>query len=136
MTNEICISIILPCFNVDNYIQRAYESILNQSFKNWEAIFVDDGSTDNTPRELLAISKSDSRVTVVRQENSGRGITRNNGSELAKGKYLYFMDPDDEIEKDALELLYQNSEQTNSEITISGYRELDAVNKNEKIGVY
>lgn len=132
MKNEVCISIILPCYNVGDYIQRAYESISSQSFEKWEAIFVDDGSTDNTSKKLSEISKNDSRVQIIRQKNSGRGITRNNGAELAKGKYLYFMDPDDEIEKDALNILYQNSEQTNSEITISGYTEIDIVNKNEK----
>lgn len=129
---EIEVSIILPCFNIENFVKRAYQSILSQTIKNWEAIFVDDGSYDNTIDKLLEIKKKDNRVKIIQQKNLGSGIARNTGAAMAQGKYLYFMDPDDEIKESTLEILLNSAENMNLEMVICGYQEIDVISKNTK----
>lgn len=127
--DEINISIVLPCFNVENFVERAYQSITSQTISNWEAIFVDDGSNDNTYNKLIKIQKNDNRIKVIQQKNSGSGAARNRGAESAQGKFIYFMDPDDELKKNTLEILINTAEKTDSEMVICGYQEIDIVNK-------
>lgn len=129
---ETRVSIILPCFNVEDFIERTYKSIISQTINSWEAIFVDDGSSDNTYVELLKIQKKDSRVKVIQKKNAGSGVARNKGAEVAQGKFLYFMDPDDELKINTLEILVDTAENTNSEMVICGYQEIDIVNKSTK----
>lgn len=129
---EIMVSIILPCFNVENFITRTYQSIKSQTISSWEAIFVDDGSNDNTTNELIRIQNKDKRIKIIQQKNAGSGAARNRGAEAAKGKFLYFMDPDDELKKNTLEILVNTAEKTDSELTICGYQEIDVINKNTK----
>ncbi len=92
------ISVILPCYNVENYIKRGLNSILSQSYENWEAILVDDGSIDATGKICDEYAIKDSRFVVVHKKNGGVSEARNVGIDKAVGKYLYFMDPDDWIE--------------------------------------
>lgn len=129
---EIKVSIILPCFNVGHFINRTYQSIKFQTISSWEAIFVDDGSNDNTTNELIQIQNKDKRIKIIQQKNAGSGAARNRGAEVAQGNFLYFMDPDDELKKNTLELLINTAEKNDSELTICGYQEIDVVNKNVK----
>lgn len=126
--NQIEISIILPCFNVEEFVERTYKSICSQKGVNFEAIFVDDGSSDGTSEKLVQICDVDKRVKIIRQSNFGSGIARNTGAKASEGKYLYFMDPDDELKEGTLKVLLDEASKQNSEITICGYEEVDIVN--------
>lgn len=101
------ISVVVPCYNVDQYIRRGLNSILAQSFQNWEAILVDDGATDSTGEICEEYVEKDSRFHVIHQENQGVSCARNNGMKEAKGELLYFMDPDDWIEPNCFERCFE-----------------------------
>ena len=90
------VSVIIPCYNHAHYLCRAVQSVLAQTYADWEAIIVDDGSTDNT-REV-ATRFSDPRVRYIYQENRGLSAARNTGISAAQGSYLAFLDADDELE--------------------------------------
>ena len=98
-------SIVIPAYNVEAYLDECLGSVAAQSFGDWEAIVVDDGSTDGTGRLAEVWAGKDERIRVVRQENKGLSAARNAGIELARGEYLLFLDGDDWLEKDALEVL-------------------------------
>ncbi len=100
------ISIIIPCYNVEKYINRCLDSIIKQTFTDWEAICVDDGSPDNCGKILDEYAKKDSRITVIHQQNQGLSMARNNGKAVAKGDYIYFLDSDDFIHPQMLEIAY------------------------------
>ncbi|MBP3280386.1 MAG: glycosyltransferase, partial [Butyrivibrio sp.] len=97
------LSIVIPVYNGGKYIQQCYEGIASQSFKDWEAIFVDDGSFDDSPSILDGIATSDSKVTVIHKENGGTATARNAGLDAASGRYITFLDCDDEIKSDMYE---------------------------------
>ena len=99
---NIQISIIIPIYNVEKYIRKCVDSILNQSFKSFELILIDDGSDDKSGEICDEYSKCDSRVRVIHKENTGSANSRNIGIKEAKGKYICFVDSDDWIEKDML----------------------------------
>lgn len=101
------ISIILPVFNVGKYVDRCLESICKQSYENIEIIFVNDGSDDDSGEIGKAWTRRDSRIIYCEQRNRGQGAARNYGIELAKGEYVMFIDPDDWIEYDCVEILYK-----------------------------
>lgn len=94
------ISIIMPCYNAGKYIKEAIEFVLNQSYKDWELIVVNDGSTDESLS--VAESFSDKRIHIYSQTNSGACVARNKGIKMAMGEYLKFLDADDILEKDCL----------------------------------
>lgn len=98
------ISIIMPVYNKEKYIKKAIESILNQTFKDWEMLIIDDGSTDDS----LAVCRifEDPRIHVISTENSGVSHARNIGVDKAQGEYLTFVDGDDYLAADYLENLY------------------------------
>ena len=96
------ISIIVPVFNVEKYLCKCIESILRQSFKNWELILIDDGSTDESGRICDEYSKKDNRVKVIHQDNKGVSASRNIGLINSKGEYICFIDSDDYVEDDYL----------------------------------
>ena len=96
------ISVIIPCYNVEKYLNECLDSIITQSFDDIEIICVDDGSTDNTPNILKEYERLDSRVKLFFQENKGVGAARNKGLSHASGNYIYFADSDDYLEKNAL----------------------------------
>lgn len=98
MTN-ILISVIIPVFNAEKYLDECIKSILNQSEKNIEIIIIDDGSTDNSYKICLKYQKEDKRIKIFRQENKGVSSARNLGIQNSLGKYLYFMDADDVLNK-------------------------------------
>lgn len=100
--SNVMVSVIMPVYNVEQYIDRAVASVLSQSFQDFEIILSDDGSTDSSGILCDHYAAMDSRIKVLHHENSGVGPARNAGLQIAKGKYIYFMDPDDSIEKDLL----------------------------------
>ena|GEM_PF-6568812 len=103
--NSALISIIIPAYNTAPYIHRAIGSSLRQTHKNIEIIIVDDGSTDDTLRVANYFAGTDSRIRVFTQKNAGVSAARNHGIDKAKGEYIYFLDSDDWLEDDAIELL-------------------------------
>ena len=111
------ISIIVPVYNVEKYLNKCVDSILNQTFKEFELILVDDGSPDNSGAICDQYAKKDSRVKVIHKENGGLSSARNAGIEVAQGKYLGFIDSDDYIAEDMYEILYQNIKKYNADIS-------------------
>ena len=115
------ISVITPVYKVENYLRKCIDSILNQSFDDFELIIVDDGSPDNCGAIADDYKDKDSRVKVIHKENGGAPSARNEGIKIAKGKYLYFPDSDDWIEENYLEELYKLAVSNDANLVISGY---------------
>lgn len=113
---DIKISVVVPCYNVEQYIRRGLDSILAQTFQNWEAILVDDGATDSTGEICDEYAKKDSRFRVIHQENQGVSCARNNGMKEATGELLYFIDSDDWIEPNCFERCFETYERHNCDI--------------------
>lgn len=122
---EALISIIIPCYNAEKYVHYCIESVLQQTYKNWECLLINDGSRDKTLSILKEYSVKDSRFEVFDQENRGLSATRNVGIENAIGDYLFFLDSDDLITKNALqnyvnELDPENDLITGITVTVNG----------------
>lgn len=115
------VSVILPIYNVEKYLNRCVKSIVNQSYKNLEIILVDDGSPDNCPTLCEDWAKRDSRIKVVHKENAGLGYARNTGIENATGDYICFFDSDDYIALDAIEKAYSLAAKEKSDIVVFGF---------------
>lgn len=111
------ISIIMPVYNVSNYLQNAINSIENQTFEDVEVICVNDGSTDNSLEVLNKIKKDYDKLVIVNQENAGPGIARNTGIDYATGEYIAFLDSDDIfLDEDALEKMYNSAKENNADM--------------------
>ena len=95
MDNNILVSVILPVYNAQKYLEEAIESIINQTYTNFEFIIIDDGSGDNSLNIINKYQKQDSRILVITRENKGLVYTLNEGINQAKGKYIARMDADD-----------------------------------------
>lgn len=100
------ISIIMPVYNNEKYFPNAVQSVMDQSFSDWELIIVDDGSTDNTPKIADEFAKRDTRIRVIHQENQRTYASVNNGTEIAEGKYVFMFNSDDLLNKDALRKIH------------------------------
>ena len=103
------ISVVIPIYNVEKYLQRCVDSVLNQTLRDLEIILVDDGSPDKCPLICDQYAKKDSRVFVIHKKNGGLASARNAGMKAATGTYLFFLDSDDWIDLDGLELLYNTA---------------------------
>jgi glycosyltransferase involved in cell wall biosynthesis len=112
------LSIIVPVYKVEQYIHKCVDSILAQTFTDFELILVNDGSPDNCGEICDEYSKKDNRIKVIHKENGGLSTARNAGLDLAKGDYVGFVDSDDWIESDMYELLYKMCENNNCDIAI------------------
>lgn len=117
-------SIIIPVYNVEKYLFDCLDSVRNQTFADWEAICVDDGSTDDSAIVLEAYANKDGRMKVVTQANGGLSAARNAGLRQAKGDYVLFLDSDDWLERNALEVLSQNLDDEDM-LCFSGRRYFD-----------
>ena len=115
------LSIIMPVYNSKKKIRRSVNSILEQTYKDFELIIVNDGSTDNTEKVLNVLSKRDKRIKVFTQENKGPGAARNKGLENAKGKYIGFVDADDWIEKNIYKELLEVIKHKSCEVAMCDY---------------
>lgn len=115
------ISIIVPVYNVESYLVRCIDSILNQSFRNFELILVNDGSTDDSLNICKKYLNIDKRIKLISQANKGLSAARNTGLKYASGDYICFVDSDDFVEKDYLLLLLKSIEKYNSDISMCEY---------------
>lgn len=120
------ISVIVPVYNVEEYLDECVESIVNQTYQDIEIILVDDGSPDNCPQMCDAWEKKDKRVKVIHQKNGGISAARNAALDIACGEYIYFVDSDDFIEATALEYLHKLIVEYNVPMVIGGYRRISA----------
>lgn len=118
------ISVIVPCYNVEKYVAECLKSIVEQSYEHLEIIVVNDGSTDNTDREILPFLE-DKRVRYIVQENQGLSGARNTGLDNMKGEYVCFVDSDDFIHPDFVKTLYQNLAENEADIAICDYYEFE-----------
>mgnify|MGYP001052153526 CR=1 FL=1 len=116
-------SIIIPVFNVEVYLNQCLDSIVNQSFSDFEVICINDGSTDNSLDILNNYAKKDNRFKVFTQENQGQGTARNKALDLAQGQYVLFIDPDDWIESDTFKNLLNAYQITKSDVIEFNYKE-------------
>ena len=119
--NNPLISIIIPVYNVEKYLDRCIESIVNQTYKNLEIILIDDGSTDNSPQICDKWGEKDNRIKVIHKENEGVSSARNIGLDSANGTYIGFVDSDDYIDKQMYKLLLESIHKNNSNIAICNY---------------
>lgn len=101
------ISVIIPVYNVEKYLVRCLDSVLGQTFKDFEVICVNDGSPDKSGEILSEYSKKDNRITVITQKNQGLSMARNNGLNIAKGEYVCFCDSDDTLHPQCFEIIYE-----------------------------
>ena len=115
------ISVVVPVYGVEKYINAFLDSIRSQTFGDFEVIFVDDGSKDNCPRILDEFVKESKRYHVIHQKNSGVSIARNTGLSKVQGKYVYIVDSDDWLETTALQKLWEAAEKTDADIIYGDY---------------
>lgn len=123
------VSIIIPVYNAEDYLEESLCSVLDQSYKNLEVICVDDGSTDGSPALLQKFEQSDSRVRVITVVNGGAGVARNRGMEESKGDYIFFFDADDCVKKNMIRTLVKTSVRHDTDIVLFGYYKFDGKNK-------
>lgn len=118
--NQNLLSIIVPIFNVQDYVSKCVESIIIQKYMNLEIILIDDGSTDDSGIIIESYAKEDPRIKIVHQENMGLSAARNKGLDLANGQLIGFVDGDDWIEIDMYEKLYNDLVSNGADISICG----------------
>lgn len=116
------VSVILPIYKVEKYLDRCMHSLLNQTLKDIEIIMVDDGSPDNCPSMCDQYVKEDSRVKVIHKQNAGLGFARNSGLEIATGDYIAFVDSDDYVSVTAFEILLKVALEENADYVMCGYK--------------
>ncbi len=114
------ISVIVPVYKVEPYLRRCVDSILNQTYRDFELILVDDGSPDNCGKICDEYAAQDSRVTVIHKKNGGLSSARNAGLDIAKGEYVTFIDSDDQVAQSYLEYLFRIAEDNEAEISTCG----------------
>ncbi len=111
------ITIIIPCYNQEKYLNETYESLKGMSYKNWECIIIDDGSTDNSLEVIKSLAILDERVKYISKENGGTASARNMGISEARGEYIQFLDADDYLDPEKIEK--QLSFMINSKLELS-----------------
>ncbi|WP_164667400.1 glycosyltransferase family 2 protein [Virgibacillus doumboii] len=121
---EPTVSIIVPVYNGEQFIEECVESILSQTLSNFELIIVNDGSVDNTRTICNKLSKQDERIQVIHKSNGGPGSARNTGIKNSRGEYIGFVDCDDTLEKDMYKKMYCAIRNNNADICLCGYKEL------------
>ena len=125
------LSVIVPVYNVEKYLEECINSIINERIEKMEIIVINDGSTDNSLEILKKIKKTkrESNLKIIEQENSGISVARNKGIEAARGEYLYFIDSDDFLEKNGLKLLLEEIIVKNADIIRGNYVEYYSENR-------
>lgn len=122
MDNHVKVSVILPVYNVEQYLPKCLASIVQQTLKDIEIICVNDGSTDNCLKILEDFKSKDNRINIINKKNAGLGNARNTGLEQAKGEYISFIDSDDYIDENFLELLYNEAKENNADVACGGIK--------------
>ena len=119
--DKIKVSVVIPVYNSEKYMEKCLESILNQTLKEIEIIVINDGSKDNSLKKIEKYEK-DNRIKIISRENKGLTKTRNEGINISTGEYIYHLDSDDYLEKnDTLEILYNKCEKENLDILVFDY---------------
>ena len=124
------VSVIVAAYNIEGYIERCLNSIVNQTFKDLEIIVVNDGSTDKTLKKIQDIAEKDSRIIIIDKVNGGVNSARNTGLKKSKGEYILFVDGDDWLELDAIDKLYKNIKDRNLDVLV--YNAYNAYNTEKK----
>lgn len=119
--NNPLISVIIPVYKVEEYLDECIESVVNQTYKNLEIILVDDGSPDNCPAICDVWAKKDGRINVIHKENGGLSSARNAGLKTADGEYILFFDSDDFVKSDIVEFLFNLSERYGADVAKCGF---------------
>ena len=115
------ISVIIPIYNAEKYLRRCLDSVLNQTFSDWEAVCVNDGSPDNSGKILAEYAARDSRFVIVNKKNAGVSAARNDGIKYASGEYIHFMDADDFIDSDYYQKMYDAAKSDGVDMVCSGF---------------
>lgn len=110
------VSVIVPVYNAENYIEDCCENLLNQTYEDYEVIFVNDGSTDNSQRMLENLASKYDKIQIITQENQGQAIARNAGIKQSKGDFLCFVDIDDGISKEMLEKMMEAQKESDADL--------------------
>lgn len=126
------VSIIIPIYNVEDYLEHCIKGILNQTFKDFELILVNDGSPDNSGQICDYYKKRDTRIKVVHKKNQGPGAARNSGLEIATGNYIYFCDPDDIVSPSLLSENVLLAEKNDANLVVFGYHNVFKSGNKEK----
>lgn len=130
VNSMVKVSVVIPVYNVENYLRECMDSIVNQTLEDIEIICVNDGSTDSSLDILKEYASKDDRITVLSQENGGHAVATNRGIALAKGKYLYLMDSDDVVKTNALKELYEWAEEKNADFVL--FQSLNYINDEDR----
>lgn len=133
MNHDDVISIIIPVYNVENYLERCLYTVLTQTYSYLQVILVDDGSTDSSGKLCDEYAKKDSRITVVHKTNGGLSSARNSGLDIASGNYIGFVDSDDWIENDMFESLLKCLKESDAKIARCGINRTEKYEANEAI---
>lgn len=120
-----CVSVVVPVYNVEAYLEKCVRSILSQTYPDLEVILVDDGSTDPSGALCEDLARTDPRVRVIHQENQGLGGARNTGIEAARGEWLLFVDSDDWLEPDLLARELEAARRTGADLVVPAFRTVD-----------
>ncbi len=125
MDTDILVSIIVPIYNMGDKIEKSIETIIHQDYQNTEIILIDDGSTDDTLEKCNRICQENKNVAVIHTENCGAGSARNKGIDVSKGRYLYFPDADDMLEKNAISSVVKAAAESGADLVVFGYKCID-----------
>ena len=121
MKKDYKISIIIPVYNVEDYLSECVDSILNQTYENYEVLLIDDGSTDKSPQICDTYSEKNNKISVIHTRNRGLSAARNLGTEKAQGEYIFYLDSDDYVENNVLERMLKIVEQDNADIVCGNF---------------
>ncbi|MCQ5146274.1 glycosyltransferase family 2 protein [Enterocloster bolteae] len=135
MSDNIQISIVLPIYNVEKYLDECVQSVLNQSYANFELILVDDGSTDGSQMLCEQYKKKDKRIVVIHQKNGGLSSARNTGIKCAHGKYITLIDSDDYVAYDYIEKLYDAIVENSADISMCDFQKVAEGSKLKEIKI-
>ena len=125
MDSKSLISVIVPIYNVEKYLERCVDSIVNQTYRNLEIILVDDGSPDNCPKMCDDFAKKDSRIRVVHKKNGGLSDARNSGMKIASGECIVFVDSDDYVDCNMIAKMYDVMLKDDSDVVSCGVKWVD-----------
>ena len=125
------VSVIIPVYNVQDFLAKCIESVINQTINDIQIILVDDGATDNSGQICDEYAKKDKRITVIHKQNQGLGFARNTGLDVANGDYIFFLDSDDWILPYSIKELYEIAKQNNADIVCYNFFKVYDRNQNE-----
>ena len=133
----VCVSVVVPVYNVGGYLRKCLDSLLKQTLREIEVVCVDDGSTDDSPKILAEYARKDSRIRVIRQENGGPGSARNTGIRAARGEYVGFVDPDDFVSRNYYEKLYSAAKEHDADVaSVAAYSRYKSFWKQSRAAIF